>query len=227
MNVSAAVEDVGAARDFDASRRRAFVAARRHTRQVRLLRVLLPLVGILAVAGFIVKARLSFPGDIDLSAASLSITPNAVIMDRPLLTGFEGDKREYSVSANRAIQPLATPGQVRVENIEAKVTAEGRGTTGITAEAGDYDHEKSVLKLLGAIAVQSGDGYRLRMTGADVDFGAETMSSQNRVTIGYADSEITGDRLSVSEGGKRIVIEGNVRTVLMPPKRKAPAAVAE
>lgn len=223
MSISAGLPDFGAVRDFDATRRRAFTAARRHSRLVRLLRVLLPLAGALAVGGFVFAARLSFPGDVDLSAAKLSITRNAVIMDHPHLTGFEGDAREYSVSADRAIQPLATPGQVRVEAIEAKVTAEGRGTTAITAEAGDYDHEESALKLLGAIVVQSGDGYRLRMTGADVDFGAETMSSDNRVTIGYSESEISGDRMSVTDGGKHIVIEGNVRTVLMPPKRLSPA----
>ena len=89
------------------------------------------------------------------------------------MTGFDGDEREYSLMAERAIQPLASPGQVRLEAIEAKVTAAGQGATSITAEAGDYDHEKSTLQLLGAIAVNSADGYRLRMSGANIDFGAE------------------------------------------------------
>ena len=46
------------------------------------------------------------------------------------------------------------------------------------------------------------------------------MASGSSVSIGYGDSEITGERMSVSEGGKVIVIEGHVRTVLMPPKRE-------
>ena len=207
------------------ARRRAFAAARRHSRRVGLLRVLLPLAGVLAVAGFVMKTHFALPGDVDLTAASLSVTRNSIIMDRPHLTGFDGDRREYSLLADRAIQPLSSPGQVRLEDIEAKVSAAGHGPTSITAEAGDYDHEKSTLQLLGAIAVDSAEGYRLRMSGANVDFGAETMASENPVSIGYADSEITGQKLSVSDGGKLIVIEGNVRTVLMPPKRAAaPAA---
>ncbi len=207
------------------ARRRAFAAARRHSRRVRLLRVLLPVAGLLTVAAFVVKTHLALPGDIDLSAASLSVARNSIIMARPHLTGFDGDRREYSLLADRAIQPLNSPGQVRIEEIEAKVIAAGQGPTSIKAVAGDYDHEKSTLQLFGAIAVDSAEGYRLRMTDANVDFGASTMVSENPVSIGYADSEITGERLSVSDGGGLIVIEGNVRTVLMPPKRaSAPAA---
>lgn len=209
------------------ARRRAFAAARRHSRRVVLLRVLLPIAGVLAIAGFVAKTHFALPGDVDLTAASLSVTRNSIIMDRPHLTGFDGDRREYSLLADRAIQPLSSPGQVRLEDIEAKVSAAGQGPTSITAEAGDYDHEKSTLQLLGAIAVDSAEGYRLRMSGANVDFGAETMASDNPVSIGYADSEITGQRLSVSDGGKLIVIEGNVRTVLMPPKRVAAPPAAE
>jgi lipopolysaccharide export system protein LptC len=189
--------------------------------------VLLPIAGLVAVAGFVVKTHFSLPGDIDLTAANLSVTRNSIIMDRPHLTGFGDGKRGYSLSANRAIQPLSRPGQVRLEEISARVSGTTEGETKITAEAGDYDHEKSTLQLLGAIAVDSAEGYRLRMSGASVDFGASTLVSDNPVSIGYADSEITGQRMTVSEGGKLIVIEGKVRTVLMPPKRAvAPTAAA-
>lgn len=223
MAITASWQDTGAhplAPAGGAKRRRAFAAARRHTRVVRLLRVLLPVAGLMALAGFLVKAHLEFPGNIDLTAASMSVTKNSIIMDEPHLTGFGGNGREYSLLADRAVQPLTNPGQVRLESIEAKVTG-SEGPTSITAEAGDYDHQKRTLQLLGAIAVNSAEGYRLRMTDAYVDFGAGTMVSENPVAIGYADSEVTGSRLAASEDGKLIVIEGGVRTVIMPPKRAA------
>jgi len=227
MSLSAAWQDADELAQPSAARlqrRRAFAAARRHSRRVVAMRILLPVAGVAAVAGFFVKAHFAFPGDVDLSAASLSVTRNSIIMDQPHLSGFDGDRREYSLSADRAIQPLSSPSQVRLEDIWAKVTAAGQGVTDITAEAGDYDHEKSTLQLLGPIAINSAEGYRLRMSGARVDFGAGTMISDNPVSIGYGGSEISGERLSVSGGGKLIVIEGKVRTVLMPPKREASAA---
>jgi lipopolysaccharide export system protein LptC len=229
MAISASWQEAGAnpRREGGYARRsRAFLAARRHTRLVRTLRLLLPIGGILAVAAFLVKVDLGLPGDLDLSAASLSVTRNSIIMDNPQLTGFAGDGREYSLSADRAIQPLSNPGQVRLESIEAKITAADRGTTSVTAEAGDYDHEKSSIKLLGPIQVHSADGYKLNMTNAEVDFSAGTLMSDNPISIGYGESEVAGDRLSVGDGGKHIVIEGGVRTVLMPPKRAAQAPAA-
>lgn len=229
MALSASWQDTG---DFvhapagREARRHAFMRARRHSRRVVALRVLLPLAGLLAVGGFVVKAHLGFPGNIDLTAASLSVTKNSIIMDHPHVTGFGGDNRGYSVSATRAIQPLNNPQQVRLEDITAKVSSAVQGETNITAEAGDYDHEKSTLQLLGAIAVDSAEGYRLRMTDANVDFGAGTMVTGNPVSIGYGDGKITGDRMSVSNNGKTIIVEGNVKTVLMPPKRTAPPTAA-
>jgi lipopolysaccharide export system protein LptC len=213
--------EVGTGFAADADRARLFTGVRRHSRIVRLLRVLLPVASIIAVVAFFVKAQISFPGDLDLSTARLSVTRNAVIMEGPRLTGFEGDSREYSLSAKRAIQPLTSPQQVRLEEIEAKVTDTERGATAITAKAGDYDHEKRTMHLLGPIVIDSGEGYRLNMAGADVDFGAQTMMTDRPIIIGYGDSEIAGDRLSISDGGKTIVVEGRVRTVLMPPKRTA------
>ena len=226
MAISASWQDVSAPKRLQAvraMRSRAFLAARRHTRLVRILRVLLPVAAVLAVAAFFVKVDLGLPGDLDLSSARLSVTKNSIIMDHPHVTGFAGDGREYSLSADRAVQPLNNPGQVRLETIEAKITTAEGGTTSVTAEAGDYDHEKSAIKLLGPIRVDSADGYKLNMTDAEVDFHAGTLASGNPVSIGYGESEIAGDRLSVGDGGKHVVIEGRVRTVLMPPKRQAPA----
>ena len=224
MALSAGWQDTGAdvhAPAGRSARRRAFALARRHSRRVGVMRLLLPVAGLLAVAGFLVKAHLGLPGNIDLSAASLSVTRNSIIMDHPHVTGFGSDQRGYSLSASRAIQPLTTPEQVRLEDILAKVTAAGHGETNITAEAGEYDHQKSTLQLLGPIAVDSAEGYRLRMTDAHVDFGAGTLATDNPVSIGYGDSQITGERMSVSSGGKSVIVEGNVRTVLTPPKRSA------
>jgi lipopolysaccharide export system protein LptC len=155
-----------------------FATARRHTRVVRVLRVLLPLLGVGIVAGFAVATQLRLPAGLDLDAARLSVTRNSIIMDRPHLTGFDRNHREYSVAATRAIQPFSNPGQVRLEDLEAKIESATGTVTTITAE----------------------------------------------VVVGYGDSQVSGKRLSVGEGGKVIVLEGDVKTILMPPKRAAAAA---
>jgi lipopolysaccharide export system protein LptC len=142
-------------------------------------------------------------------------------MDNPHLTGFDADEREYSVQADRAIQALANPDRVRLEDIEANVTVPGQGTAKIAAEAGEYDNKDGTLRLEGGIAVDSSSGYALRMDGADIDLRGGTMSSSNPVSVRYQDSETTGQTISVTGGGRIITLQGDVRTTLMPPKRSA------
>jgi lipopolysaccharide export system protein LptC len=205
-------------------RRRVFEAARRHSRLVRRLRVLLPAAGVVTVIAFLVATRIALPGNLDLAGASLSVTRNSIIMDNPHLTGFDADGREYTVGADRAVQPLLNPDRVRLEAIEASVLVPDQGTATITAEAGEYDNRTGLLDLQGAIVVDSSEGYALRMNAADVDLRGGTMTSNNPVSVRYQDSETTGQSLSVTEGGKIIVLQGGVRTTLMPPRRDEGAA---
>lgn len=203
---------------------KAFAAARRHSRLVRLLRVLLPLAAAFAVIAFIAIGRFALPEGVDLSAARLSVTRNSIIMENPHLTGFSGDNREYSVAADRAIQALTTPDQVRLEAVEARFVAAGERAMTLTAASGEYDHGEGTLRLLGSVTVDTSDGYAVRMTDADIDFRAGTMSSRNPVSVRYHDSAINAGHVVITESGKVIVFDDGVRTLLMPPKHSAPAA---
>ena len=207
---------------FERHRRQQVVqAARRHSRRVRRLRVLLPVTGVAIIGALALVTQIGLPGDLDLSAAQLSVTRNSIIMDNPRITGFDEDKREYTVSADRAVQPLLNPQKVMLEAIDAKVTVAGQGTATITAQSGNYDNTDGTLVLNGPISMKSSQGYVLNMTGADVDLKAGTMSSQSPVSVGYQDSSTTGQSLSVTQGGELIVLDGGVRTTLMPPRRAA------
>jgi lipopolysaccharide export system protein LptC len=226
MTYPAAWQDAGAPVSSTA-RRKAFAAALRHSRTVRWLRILLPLAGAIGVAAFFVLTQLGLPIALDLSAARLSVTPNAVIMEQPNISGFDGDGHEYTVRADRAIQPLATPDRVRLETIRATLSAPGQGPTTVSADSGQYDHQKRTLRLEGGIAVHSAEGYALHMTDVDIDFRAGSMRSSNPVTVTYADGEITGQRFLATDGGRRLLFDGGVRTVVMPPKRDAAAEPAQ
>lgn len=197
-------------------RRRAFQAARRHSRRVRLLRVFLPVAGGFVVLALFVATRLSLPEGLDLAAARLSVTPSAIIMERPHLKGFDKRNQEYSVAADRAVQAIATPNLVRLETIVATLGTEGQSQARITAEAGDYDRVASTLKLHGAIAVQSPEGYSVTMTDADVDFNAGILTSPNPTTLVLGTLTTTGQRISVSDDGDLIRLEGGVRTTITP-----------
>ncbi len=208
------------------ARARAFVAARRHSRLVRILRIVLPATGLAAIAALIALTQFGLPLDIDLSAARLSVTPNAVIMESPNLTGFDSGRREYSVAAERAIQSLTNPNQVRLEAIKATVAGDD-GATIVTAATGEYDHAARTLRLEGDVTVDSAEGYGLRMLDVNVDFLAGSMQTDSPVTVTYEDSEITSQRFRATDGGRHLLFDGGVRTTIMPPKREGPPAETE
>jgi lipopolysaccharide export system protein LptC len=148
-------------------------------------------------------------------------------MDNPHITGFDADKREYSVTADRAIQALTNPSAVRLEEITARVKVGTQGSAAISAQSGNFDNRDSTLKLYGGIVVDSSEGYSLRMSDADIDLQAGTMSSENPVSVSYEDSTTTGESMSVSRGGQVIILDGGVRTTLLPPKRAPTSGAME
>jgi hypothetical protein len=115
---------------------------------------------------------------------------------------------------------------VRLEAIRATVTAPTHGLTTVTAGSGQYDHAKSTLRLEGTVAVDSAEGYALRMSDAEIDFDAGTMQSAHPITVIYADSEISAQRFIATGGGATILLEGGVRTTIMPPNREVSAMPA-
>jgi len=202
------------------ARQAAFVSAERHSRVVAVLRKVLPFAGVAALLAFVVAARLSAPAGLDFTVAKTTIERNAIVMDRPVLTGYDTDNRKYRVSADRAIQNLTSPDQVRLEGIRAEVTVEERGGAVVTAKGGDYDNTRSTLALYGGLSLESDDGIRIGMKNADINFRSGTMVTKNPVTINYQDSETTADAMTATDGGNVIVLSGRVQTLLMPPKRK-------
>lgn len=200
-------------------RSKAYRRARRHTLLVRVLRFLLPASGIAALAVLSLVSWVSAPVPYEITVADKYVSFDGIVMDRPTLTGYDKQNRRYKVSADKAIQKITNPNQVRLNDISAEVTLPDQGVATITAGGGDYDNSSATLKLIGGIRVDSTMGYQVSLKNAEIDLQAGTLVSRNPVTIRYQDSEITGDTMSVSDGGKRIVLEGRVESNLMPPKR--------
>jgi lipopolysaccharide export system protein LptC len=202
-------------------REKAYRSARRHSVLVRLLRFLLPASGALALVVLSVMSWVSTPAPYEITVADKYVSLDGIVMDRPTLTGFDKQNRRYKVSAEQAIQNITTPSQIRLNDISAEVTLPDQGSATITAGGGDYDNSRNTLKLLGGIKVDSTLGYKVSMKNAEINLQAGSLVSKNPVTIRYQDSEITGDTMTVSDGGKVIVLEGRVQSSLMPPKRPA------
>ena len=79
---------------FAGRRQRAFGAARRHTRVVRLLRFAIPVGAVFALIGMIaVPVAMRWSGVQSVSVASVGISDGKVRMQTPKLSGYRKDNR--------------------------------------------------------------------------------------------------------------------------------------
>ena len=128
---------------------RAFRAARRHSRLVRILRITLPVavVGALALTVLITwfnpLRMLKLPVNID----NLVVSGTQITMEKPRLAGFTHDARPYELSAEAAKQDLTKPDFVELQNLHAKVQMQDKSTVELSAAIGVYDSKSETIKL--------------------------------------------------------------------------------
>jgi lipopolysaccharide export system protein LptC len=194
--------------------------AARHSRHVRLLRIVLPTVAVLSVIGFF--AVMSWDGDdaglpaLDLSG--INFEDREITMDQPHISGFEGTKRAYEIHAAKATQALGDTKAVVLETIEAKFALGDNVRANLDAVSGIYDSDTQKLRLMGGIQLSTSNGYEAELKEADIDVEAGDVASDTGVLIRGKEGSITADRIEVLDRGKHVFFRGNVKVVYQPPE---------
>jgi lipopolysaccharide export system protein LptC len=195
-----------------------FVAAERHSRRVRFLKIAFPVVataGVALLAAFTVLRPASTTG---VSTDSVSLSDGRIVMANPKLDGLTGDKRPYAMRAERAFQEIGRDGLVELEKITAELPFGTNSTAQLRAGGGFFDNTRNVLDLGRTIELTTSDGMTAKLASARIDIGKNSLSTDKPVDISTAGSRITAGKLSVSEGGKLLVFETNVRLTIDPKK---------
>jgi lipopolysaccharide export system protein LptC len=202
--------------------------AARHSRHVRLLRIVLPTVAVLSVIGFF--AVMSWDADDAglpaLNLSGINFEDREITMDKPHISGFDGTKRAYEIHAAKATQALGNTKVVTLETIEARFALGDNVHANLDAGSGIYDSDTQKLKLMGGIQLDTSNGYKAELEEADVDVEAGNVASDTGVMIEGKEGKITADSIEVLERGKHVFFRGNVKVVYHPaetPEKKEEA----
>jgi len=210
---------------LDESRRAdAFLAAARHSRRVRLIRLaILSAVGlgVLGLGGALFLGGRKLPEGVSLG--SIGVEGTRVTMTLPKLTGFRSDLRPYEVTARAATQDLKSPTLIELLDLDAHIGMGEQGVGHVTARKGRYDNVKETLRLEEDVVMRTDRGYELRLSEGDIDFKAGSLFSDKPVEGLMRASTVRADRLRVTDGGRKLVFEGHVSSLL---KSDSPAAAA-
>ena len=206
----------------------AYRAAQRHSKVVRALKYVLPVLAILGAAAFWGSARF-IDGDLAnlIAMAQIDTKSNSVVMDKPHISGFEGTRRAYEVKADSAVQNLDDPKVVTFRKIDAHIGLEDAGVATIGAAIGVYNGNSNVLELKDGISITTNTGYAASFEAASVDLGKGSLSSSRPLEITTSEGSLRANAIEVSDRGKRIVFTGGVSVTYMPADVLAAAPVAD
>lgn len=202
-------------------------AARRHSGVVRWLKIVLPALAVASVLVFVLFIKVVTSDIAELfTLAGVAIDTKSLVMEKPHLSGFKGTEHSYEVHAERAIQDLANPKIVRLEEIAAEFGLSDDVKVSLGATAGVFDGNEEVLELQDGITVSSTNGYAAKLEAATVDFGEGTLDSNTPVEISATEGLIRSRKLSIRDRGKNIIFSGGVSLTYMPPDPPEAAAGA-
>ena len=193
---------------------RAFRAARRHSRVVRVLRVVIPLAVVLGFTGVFLVAYLNplrmlakLPADI----GNLVVSGTKITMEKPHLSGFTRDARAYELSADAANQDLKKPNLIELRNIHAKLQMQDKSTMELTATAGIYDSKAEIIKLDRNIVLSLSTGYRGELSQAVIDVRKGHVLSEKPIVIEMLHGTLNANRLEIIDFGDLVRFDGGVK----------------
>lgn len=206
-------------------RAKAYARARRHTRWVKLLRLGLPLSALALVAAIVAPLFLEVGADLpEVDIAGFGLSGTGITMQRPRLTGFSEDRRPYEVSAERAEQNLATPDELGLFGIVARMEMSGGGWADLTARQGLLNNKTQFLDLNEDIRIKSDKGDGAALSRAHIAFGSGDITSDAPVDLTSGTMNLKADSMQVTEGGDLAVFEGRVVMTLYPKAGEAQEA---
>jgi lipopolysaccharide export system protein LptC len=214
---------------FDTGLEARFAVAARHSRMVRVLRIAVPAVVLLAMAGLVAISvfnpfRMLLP-KLPVDIGNLVVSGTKITMESPHLSGFSTtDRRPYELWAKTAVQDLTDPDHLELNTLRAKVLMEDRTTTvTLDARTGLYDSKQGLLDLKKDIFLQSTSGYEAKLSQARVDMNKGLVTSEERVDVKLLNGTLAADRLRIVNSGEVVRFEGNVvmNLVMDPPDAAA------
>jgi lipopolysaccharide export system protein LptC len=197
---------------------RAFRAARRHSRMVRMLRIALPVAVVLGLGGMFfityfnpLRILTKLPVNID----DLVVSGTKITMEQPRLSGFTKDQRAYEFTAAAAAQDLTKPNIVELRNIHAKVDMQDKTTMSMTAATGVYDTKAETLKLKDNILLTSSNGNKGRLSEATIDVRKGNVVSDQPVELEMLQGVLNANKLEIVDSGILVRFHGGVSMTLM------------
>ncbi|MCF3639213.1 LPS export ABC transporter periplasmic protein LptC [Rhizobium sp. TRM95111] len=194
----------------------AYRMAMRHSRRVRLLKLLLPVAATVIAAIFVAVSvvRTYLPDDIEIAGAT--IENGKIVMQNPAISGRNQQDISYSMKADRALQDIRNPNVITLENIRAQMPVNESIVAQVDASTGVYDRGKNVLDMIAPFSIKLNTGLQASFQDAHLDINGGSMSTSHPVSIQSKEASIVAQSLRMTDKGRIVTFEGTVTVNIDP-----------
>lgn len=189
----------------------AYQAAVAHSARVRKLRIWLPIGAVVISAIFISVSVIRAYLPENLSVESARIEDGKIVMERPAIAGRNDDGISYSMTAVRALQDIANPNMITLEDVKAAVPLNVNTIARVVATEGIFDRGTDRMELTAPFDVNLSNGTTAKFQSAQLDVVAGTLNTDDPVAIDTEQASIVAQSLKITDKGRTITFAGQVR----------------
>lgn len=187
-----------------------------HSRRVRRLRILLPVVALGITLAFVAVSLVRGLMPDELQIESAKIEDGKVVMEKPAIAGRNSEGVRYSLRAERALQDIKNPNMITLESIAAAVPVNDKVLARVVATSGIFDRGANVLNLDKPFTLNLSSGIDAQFGSANLDIGGGTMKTDDPVAIQTKGASIVANSLEMKDKGRTMIFTGAVKLNIEP-----------
>ena len=191
--------------------RRDRVLSKAYSRFVFLLRRVLPVLVVLALAVLVIWPY--FSGD-KVSIEMQANVPNLMVSNLHL-TGIDNQGRPYSVTADRALQALGAKNLIDLEQPRGEITDKNKALISVQAQKGRVDQSAKKLWLSGDVQVFHDTGYQAAADALEVNLQTGEVETDQPVVLQGDFGTLRGAGVKILDSGKQVIMEGPAKADLV------------
>jgi lipopolysaccharide export system protein LptC len=197
-------------------RERAFRSGARHSRAVRLLRKILPLVAVLVLTAYFISTQLNVTvGDMTASIDGMEIADGNLRMLNPTLKGSDKRNGKYVVHAEYADQDIQNPKIIKLHAIQADLSSASGGWTRMKAARGIFNSLEERLVMQDRITIATSAGITGELEHATLDMESQTLRSHRPVFFELENGTVRANAFTFRSAEKTLVFRGKVKVHLV------------
>ena len=199
-------------------------SAGRHSRMVRVVRVVLPAAIVLGLGGYVLNNYLNpmaMLRSMPSVSGKLAVQGSKITMELPRIAGFTRDSRSYELNAETAVQDIMSPDIVELQNLRAKMQMQDNDVVHLTANSGTYNTKADKIILRDQIVITSEQGYKALLREAAVEMKKGNVVSDLPVEITLPNGTLKANRLEIFDSGDLIRFDRGVVLDLDGEKKEA------